>query len=300
MRESFHGLLVLDKPAGMTSRDAVNRAQRWFPRGTKVGHTGTLDPLATGVLVVCVGAATRLAEYVQRMEKVYHARVHLGARSDTDDADGTITPVDLVRPLDRAAVERALQGFVGEIEQVPPAYSAAKVTGKRAYDLARRGEDVSLQARPVRIHAIDLLTYDYPLLELTVRCGKGTYIRSLARDLGERLGCGGYIETLRRERVGCFVSADAIPLETEAGQARACLRPLADALCELPSLVLSAHDLARLRQGQTIQLLGSLPVAGDSTDLVETAVFDSEGAVTAVAAVDPRNRLVRPERVFAT
>src|SRR5688572_24542649 len=169
----FHGLLVLDKPGGMTSRDAVNQAQRWFPRGTKIGHTGTLDPLATGVLVLCVGAATRLAEYVQRMEKVYRAGVRLGARSDTDDADGTVTPAEVERPPDRAAVERVLTEFVGEIGQVPPAYSAAKVTGRRAYDLARRGEDVSLQARQVSVYQIDLLSYEYPRLELEVRCGKG-------------------------------------------------------------------------------------------------------------------------------
>src|SRR5262249_3077425 len=128
----YHGLLVLDKPGGMTSRDAVNRPQRRFPRRTKIGAPGTLDPRATGVLVLCVGAATRLAEYVQQMEKVYQAGVRLGARSDTDDADGTITPVEVASPPDRDAVEQTLRGFLGEIDQAPPAYSAAKVTGRRA------------------------------------------------------------------------------------------------------------------------------------------------------------------------
>ena len=140
----FHGFLVIDKPAGLTSRDAVDRAQQWFPRGTKIGHTGTLDPLATGTLVLAVGSGARLTEYVQDMGKVYRAGVTFGGRSDTDDADGTITPVPGVVPLDRSVVERALQCFVGEIDQVPPAYSAAKVTGRRAYDLARRGQAVIL------------------------------------------------------------------------------------------------------------------------------------------------------------
>src|SRR5215470_17408950 len=130
----FEGLLVLDKPGGMTSREAVDRALRWFPRGTRIGHTGTLDPLATGVLVLCVGSATRLTEYVQQMSKVYQTTVRLGARSDTDDADGTITPVEGVTPPTREQLEQCLQEFLGEIEQVPPAFSAAKVSGQRAYD----------------------------------------------------------------------------------------------------------------------------------------------------------------------
>ena len=141
------GLLVLDKPGGVTSRDAVDRALRWFPRGTRIGHTGTLDPLATGVLVLCLGAATRLAEYVQRMSKTYRAGLRLGARSDTDDADGVVTPVDRRRRRLSTTVAAALAGFVGEIDQTPPAFSAAKVAGRRAYDLARQGLEVDLRPR---------------------------------------------------------------------------------------------------------------------------------------------------------
>src|SRR5207253_1778941 len=144
--------------------------------------------------------------------------------------------------------------FLGEIEQVPPAFSAAKVTGKRAYDMARRGEEVTLAARRVRIDAIDVLRYEFPLLELEVRCGKGTYIRSLARDLGERLGCGGYIQTLRRTRVGCFDVAGALSLDADPATARRSLRPLALALSELPRRVLSEAEAARVRQGQPLAL----------------------------------------------
>src|SRR5262249_14807566 len=170
-----HGLLVIDKPGGITSRDAVDRALRWFPRGTRVGHTGTLDPLATGVLVLCVGSATRLTEYVQQMGKTYRTTVRLGARSDTDDADGTVTPVVGAVAPTREQLDACLQGFLGEFEQVPPAFSAAKVTGQRAYDLARKGQEVTLQPRKVRVDGIDVLRYDYPEADLEVRCGKGTY-----------------------------------------------------------------------------------------------------------------------------
>src|SRR5262249_26578417 len=153
--------------------DAVNRAWRWFPRGTRIGHTGTLDPLATGVLVICVGVATRLAEYVQRMHKVYRAGIRLGVNSETDDAESTLTEVHVETQPTSTEIESALRTFVGEIDQVPPAFSAAKITGKRAYDLARKGKEVDLDARRVRIDAIDILSYAYPHLEIEVRCGKG-------------------------------------------------------------------------------------------------------------------------------
>lgn len=282
---------MLDKPGGMTSRDAVDRALRWFPRGTKVGHTGTLDPLATGVLVLCLGAATRLTEYVQDMRKTYRAGVRLGARSDTDDADGTVEPADVAVPPGRSAVEEALRGFVGEVEQVPPAYSAAKVSGRRAYDLARRGREVALESRRVRVHGIDVLAYEYPRLEIEVRCGKGTYVRSLARDLGERLGCGGYVETLRRTRVGPFAADDAVSLDADAAAARAKLLPVSAAVSELPRVTLGDADVTRLRQGQGVPTIVP-PDAG------EVAVFDGRGGLVAVARLDRERRLLRPEKVF--
>jgi tRNA pseudouridine55 synthase len=289
----YHGLLVLDKPGGLTSRDAVDRALRWFPRGTRLGHTGTLDPLATGVLVLCAGNATRLTEYVQDMAKTYHTRLLLGARSDTDDADGAATPVAVDRPPFREEVGRRLEEFVGEIDQVPPAYSAARVTGRRAYDLARRGEEVTLRPRRVRVYGIDLLAYDYPHLDLEVRCGKGTYIRSLARDLGERLGCGALVETLRRTRVGPFEAAQAITLEADAATARARLLPVSAAVSELPRVTLDARDCVRLRQGQTVSQ-EAFP-AGDAADV---AVFDVAGTLIAVASLDRARRLLRPAKVF--
>jgi len=268
---------VIDKPGGMTSRAAVDRAQGWFPRGTRIGHTGTLDPLATGVLVLCVGVATRLGEYVQRMEKVYRAGIRLGARSDTDDADGIVTPAAVTTPPDRERVAEALRTFIGEIDQVPPAYSAAKVTGRRAYALARRGDDVQLAPRNVEIYEIMLRDYDYPRLEIEVRCGKGTYIRSLARDLGERLGCGGLIQTLCRVRVGRFSVDDAVSLDVDADTARRRLLPLAAALTELPRITLNASEISALGCGQSVSITEACASG-------ETAAFDAAGQLVAVVA----------------
>jgi len=295
---AFHGLLVIDKPGGITSRDAVDRALGWFPRGTRVGHTGTLDPLASGVLVLCVGVATRLTEYVQQMDKTYQARLLLGARSDTDDADGVITSTAVVQPPARADVLRESQAFVGEIDQVPPAFSAAKVTGQRAYHLARQGQDVVLRPRRVRVYGIDVRAYEYPRLDLEVRCGKGTYIRSLARDLGERLGCGSLIQALRRTRVGPFEVSLAVPLETDPSAARACMLPLASAVANLPHITLSTADLARLCHGQAIPLTGPLAPGDLTQEVLEVAVFTEANVLAAVAAVDRAKRQLRPVKVL--
>ncbi len=293
MSESaFNGLLVVDKPSGMTSRDVVDRAARWFPRRTRLGHTGTLDPLATGVLVLCVGAATRLTEYVQRMRKTYDAGILLGVRSDTDDADGNVQLVAGVTPPTRAQVESALRPFIGRIAQVPPAHSAAKVAGRRAYDLARQGGVLDLRPREVEIDRIDVQEYEYPRLRIDVRCGKGTYIRSLARDLGESLGCGALIETLRRTSVGCFITEQAVALNSDSAEVHARLLPLGSAVFGLPRTVLGAECLIRLRQGKMVPLPAPLDYAA-----TEVAVFDESGYLAAVAEMCDGG-LLQPVKVF--
>ncbi len=277
------GLLVVDKPTGMTSRAVVDGVLRWFTRRTRIGHTGTLDPLATGVLVLCLGGATRLAEYVQRMSKTYRTRFLLGARSDSDDADGTIAPVPGATAPEAATVAACLAAFIGVKEQMPPAYSAAKVRGRRAYDLARCGKEVRLRPRSVAIHAINVLDYEYPHLELQVRCGKGTYIRSLARDVGERLGCGALVQTLRRTRVGPFTTDGALTLEADDQTARARLLPIEMAVVELPRLVLPETALTRLCRG-SILAPHEIPPCG--AEERETAVFDEANRLAAIARVD--------------
>jgi tRNA pseudouridine55 synthase len=288
----FHGLLVLDKPLGVTSRAAVDRALLWFPPGTRVGHTGTLDPLATGVLVLTVGRATRLTEYVQDMGKTYLAYVVLGARSATDDAEGPISPAVVERPPSRAELDAAIPSFLGEIDQTPPAYSAAKVTGRRAYDLARRGGPVELAKRPVRIDGIDVPAFNYPDLKLEVRCGKGTYIRSLARDLGERLGCGAYLAGLRRTRVGPFTPDRAVPFDADAEEARARLLPLTAAAAGLPQVTLSTASIEPLRHGQSVALTRTVP--SDAA----LAVLDASGALVAIVTADSAGQALRPAKVF--
>jgi tRNA pseudouridine55 synthase len=287
------GLLVLDKPPGITSRAAVDRALRWFPRGSRVGHTGTLDPLATGVLVLCIGNATRLGEYVQDMSKVYRAGLLLGARSDTDDADGVRTECTVERPPTRADVLAALPSFLGEIDQIPPAYSAAKVTGRRAYALARQGEEVLLRPRAVRVKRLDVLGFYYPRLDLEIECGKGTYIRSLARDLGDRLGCGALVQSLRRLRVGPFTADAGVSPDAERDTALARLLPLSAAVAELPAVTLSESQAKRLAQGQRI------PWTPPGTFWEEVAVFDPRNELVAVAAWDAGRRELRPVKVLS-
>lgn len=295
MKPAFHGLLVLDKPGGITSRDAVDRAMSWFPRGTRIGHTGTLDPLATGVLVVCLGLATRVSEYVQRMAKTYQARFRLGARSDSDDADGEITDVVVAQPPEPEQVARQLQSLVGSLEQVPPAYSAAKVTGRRAYDLARRGQEVTLGPRRVNVYSIALLNYVYPHLDVVVHCSKGTYIRSLARDLGVQLGCGALVGQLRRTRVGPFTESEALSLTCTAAEAQARLLPVSAALAELPHVRITEAQIARLRQGQKIPF-AEIAVPSDAT---EVAVFAESGPLVAVADLNLEVGELQPAKVFS-
>jgi tRNA pseudouridine55 synthase len=288
-----HGLLVLDKPEGMPSRAALDRAQRWFARRTRMGHAGTLDPLATGVLVLCLGSATRLVEHVQRMAKTYHSIFRLGARSDTDDADGAVTVVPEAEDPGADRIAEVLRSFVGTVEQVPPAYSAIKVEGRRAYDIVRGGKEVSLRARPVCIHGIDVLRYQYPEVEVEVRCGKGTYIRAIARDAGEKLGCGAFVQTLRRTCIGPFTIEKAVSLQADAATARAALLPPVLAVSDLPRLVLAQPDRERLRNGQAVILPGVVPACQ-----AEVAVLDEMGSLAAVAEVDAGGRLLRPGKVF--
>jgi tRNA pseudouridine55 synthase len=289
------GILVIDKPPGMTSRAVVDRAGRWFPAGTRLGHAGTLDPLATGVLAVCAGRATRLIEYIQHMAKDYQADLLLGAESDTDDADGQVQPLAVSRPPGSEEVAACLGQFIGTIEQAPPRYSAAHVAGRRAYDLARAGREFELKPRRVEIHNIELLGYSYPHLALNVRCSKGTYMRSLARDLGKRLGCGALIQGLRRTRIGRLTLENAVTLEMDAASAQSRLLPVAAAVAQLPQVVLRPELVRRLCQGQVVSMEAR---PSQSAPQEHVAIVDETGALRAIAIVDGDRRL-RPARVLS-
>jgi len=249
------GLLVLDKPKGWTSHDAVERVRRLL-RIRRVGHAGTLDPLATGVLVLLIGPATRLAEFLMGHDKRYRATIRLGIRTDTDDAEGRILSE---RPVEvsREAFEEALRAFTGEILQIPPAFAAIKQGGERLYAKARRGEPVTPPPRRVRIDALHLVEWNPPWATVEVACSAGTYIRALARDIGERLGCGAHLAELRRLASGPFTLDDAVPWETLEAAARdgawaRHLRPMADALPDWAPVILEPELVNRLRHGQPI------------------------------------------------
>lgn len=213
MDAPLDGIINLNKPAGLSSARAVARVKRMLPRGTKIGHAGTLDPFATGVLLLLVGKATRLCETLMDQPKQYEATVKLGATTPTQDPESPETVTSNAQPPNREQIETALQKLVGEILQRPPAFSAMKVGGRRAYDLARKGHEVELKARPVKVYRIELLEYQWPLVRLRIDCGRGTYIRAIARDLGEALGTGGYLTALCRTRVGSFDVKEATDLD---------------------------------------------------------------------------------------
>jgi tRNA pseudouridine55 synthase len=218
MDMQLEGIINLDKPAGLTSARAVSRVKRMLPSKAKVGHAGTLDPFATGVLLVLVGRATKACEKLMGAAKIYEAVIHLGATTPTDDVDSVETPWPSAAPVGNEMVKGILAQFVGDILQKPPAYSALKVGGRRAYVLARLGRAPKLSARTVRIDSIELLSYYWPLLGIRVRCGRGTYIRALARDIGEKLNVGGYLTALRRTSIGDFDISSSVSLETLALQ----------------------------------------------------------------------------------
>jgi tRNA pseudouridine55 synthase len=230
------------------------------------------------------------------MSKSYRTTVRLGASSDTDDATGVVVAQSNAVVPEPSQVVEAVQEFVGEIDQVPPVYSAAWVTGKRAYDLARKGRAVTLMPRRVSIYKIDVLRYEWPLLDLEIHCGKGTYIRSLARDLGVRLGCGGLVEMLRRTRVGPFEEQDAVGLKDSAQTAQSRVRPVLEALAELPRIVLEHEEAIRLSHGQAVVPTRTPNPIGSGR--IEVAVVDPDERMVAIGRWDASNGILRPKKVW--
>ena len=270
MSVAADGVLVVDKPAGPTSHDVVAVARRAL-RTPKVGHTGTLDPMATGVLVLVVGRATRLARYMAGDVKTYDAEITFGRATDTYDALGA-TSLDSGRQPQPAALLAALSGFTGPLQQTPPAYSAKKVGGEAAYKLARRDAPVHLAPVPVVVHALTLGHYANGVATLTVRASAGFYVRSLAHDLGMLLGTGAHLSALRRTQAGAFALADAVPWEVLAAggeAARAGLLPIDRLLPDLPGVVLSPDDVACARHGQTVQAPVALEAQAGPVRLVD-------------------------------
>ena len=264
---NVHGILLLDKPVGLTSNEALQAVKRLY-QARKAGHTGSLDPLASGLLPICFGEATKVSGFLLDADKHYWVRCRLGERTTTGDAEGDRIATAPVPALDAAAVERALVPFRGAIEQVPPMYSAVKHKGERLYKLAREGVEVERKPRPVIIRELRLLALDPPWLELEIRCTKGTYVRTLVDDLGQALGCGAHVAALRRLGVGAYddeamVTLDQVEVRAGEGFAAldALLLPVESALMQWPSVDLKGDAAFYLRQGQPV-LVPHAPTSG--------------------------------------
>jgi len=292
--DHLDGVLVVAKEPGPTSHDIVALVRR-LSGVKRVGHGGTLDPFAAGVLPVFIGHATRLVEYHLGDAKEYRAIVCFGARSTTDDLEGELTPSDAPQPS-RVEVETALSSFMGEIEQVPPDYSAVRIYGRKAYELARHGEKPELRARRVTISRLDLTSWDdsdaaRPVAQVELACSAGTYVRAVARDLGERLGCGAYLGALTRTASGPFRidqahSLDEVRGALSTGRARELLQPM-DAGLDFPELRLNAAELMHLARGQQLRR---------ATDAGLVRVLDESGRLVAIARA--ANGVLQPEKVF--
>lgn len=291
---AISGWLVIDKPAGITSTSVVNKV-KWAFNAQKAGHAGTLDPAATGVLAVALGEATKTVPYITDALKCYRFMVRFGAATTTDDAEGSVIATSDQRPTDDA-IAAALSAFRGDIMQVPPQFSAVKVDGERAYDLAREGEAMDLAARPLWVDSLDLIDRpdaDHVLLEMV--CGKGGYVRSIARDLGQALGCLGHVLWLRREWSGPFTAAEGASLDDIDRLARtddidALLKPLELGLADLPELPATPEGAARLKNGNPGMVLASNVEWGDE------AWASYQGRAVAVGIY--RSGELHPSRVF--
>ena len=299
-KRDIHGWVVLDKPIGMTSTHAVAVIKRLFA-AKRAGHAGTLDPLASGSLPIALGEATKTVPFVVDSRKTYSFTIRWGEERDTDDAEGRVVNTSETRP-DADAIRAQLPRFTGAIEQVPPRFSAIKIAGERAYDLARDGEQVELAPRTVEIHRLELVDIPDPdHAILAAECGKGTYVRALARDLGRVLGVFGHVSALRRNRVGPFSESDMIPLEpleslchrAAAGEGHLAdaLLPIETALDDIPALAVSPADAARLARGQTALLRGR-----DATIFRGMVQVACGGQLLAIAEVE-RGEII-PKRVF--
>ncbi len=307
--DPVHGWICLDKPLDLTSTDAVSRVRRLF-NAQKGGHAGTLDPLATGILPIALGEATKTVPFLMEADKVYRFTIAWGRTTASFDREGETTATSDVRPSAEAAAE-ALQAFVGEISQVPPAFSAVKVDGQRAYDLAREGVEVALEPRTVAIHSAAVVgAPDRDHVEIEIACGKGTYVRALARDLAAGLGACGHVSSLRRTRVGAFDAARAIGLDNLAdlvhrGAGSEALLPVETALDDIPVLAVTDEDAFRLRQGRPIVLVPRqvetlrprlIPRTIGGQDASRTVSATSGGRI--VALCEMRAGRLNPTRVF--
>ena len=294
------GILILDKPHGISSMEAVRRIKR--ASGIKrVGHGGTLDPMATGVIPICVGRATRLMEYLLDSSKEYVGDIRLGITTDTYDADGEITSQCDPSSITRERVEDVLKGFLGQIEQVPPMYSALKRQGKRLYELARQGIEVEREPRPMTVHRIRLSDWNPPVATVHIECGRGFYMRSLAHDVGDLLGCGGHLQSLTRLRTGRFhitgaVSIDAAQQSFEDGSWPDLLHSPDSVLGDMRAIIVGRHTQNLIQNGRPV--LSAQPGRALQHD-EHCRAYSVDGRFLAIMRFDSSNKSWRPDKVFS-
>ena len=294
----INGIINIDKPSGITSMDVVRKI-RSASGIKKVGHGGTLDPLATGVIPVAIGKATRLLEYFLMSNKSYIARIHFGGTTDTFDSEGEIISTNVDPPLDINVIEKTMNSFRGEIEQTPPPFSAIKKNGRRLYELARRGLDTYIEPRNVTVNEIKIINYEPPILDLFIRCGKGFYVRSLANDLGKILGCGGYLNDLKRTSLGNFEISKSILLAKamsaiENGDTSKIIQPIETCVGNFKRVNLSPEETTNIKNGQKI------PYTLDSSIKKGylASAFSPKGDLAAIIMFEDKAREWKPVKVF--
>jgi tRNA pseudouridine55 synthase len=298
MNELMDGILNINKTTGMTSHDVVVSIRRLLKQ-KRVGHAGTLDPAASGVLPICIGKGTRVAEYLSESGKAYRAEIVFGVETDTYDSEGAIVRTASAADLTRAQIEQALQHFTGQQMQLPPRYSAIKLQGQPAYKLARAGEDITLKPRPITIYRLEVINWLAPRLTLAVECSKGTYIRSLAHDIGEQLGCGAYLAALVRTRSGPFSLAESITLEQLAGAVAEDNGQRAAHFLYPPDIALQQYPALRLDDVTVERVLHGNAFTYDEHTHAELArVYDMAGRFLAIASWDGKRDMWQPKKVF--
>ena len=306
--KTISGLLSIDKPEGMTSRQAVTRVKNLlrkvgYGRQIKVGHCGTLDPLATGILVICVGRSTRLVQMIQEQPKSYSGTIRLGLVTSTDDCTGEVLAESELdtENLSRQAIVDLLPDFTGHIEQVPPKFSAIHVDGKRAYKLARQGHDVELEPRPVHIYRLELAGFELPEFKLQIECGSGTYIRSLGRDIGERLGCGATMNTLNRSAIGAFSLSNSVtPNQLTPENIESFVEPPITAVSHLPSYEINELQKERIYNGRMVEIdtVAALKHAPENGNTARLILVDNNQQLVAVSTYRFEDRTAKPVMVF--
>jgi len=290
---NFFGVLNIDKPSGITSHDVVAQVRR-LSGIKRVGHTGTLDPLATGVLLVALGKVTRLVRFTDNWRKTYEAEITLGEISDTDDVEGKITAVEVEKEPSREEVDTAVNEQRGELKQVPPKYAAIKVRGKKLYEYARAGEKVEAPARQVTVYDLKIIDYNYPQIKIAVECSAGTYIRSIARDMGEALGTGGYLSSLRRTAIGKFEISGGVALEDlNAENLHNNIQPAEKLLAKLPKIVVDNTNVVKLVQGRAVSLAGVKHSSG------EVAMFGPDNFLIGIGRYESDSSTLSPTVVVA-